>query len=679
MGLFSWFRGRTRIVRVNVPSVDQVMGLTPGELYETQPALRAVVSFLADEVAHLPIRCYVRESENDRKRDTDSDLAALLRRPNNDTTGHELIRNSISDYLIYGWCAWLVIPDMQSKSGWTITHIPTSWFENVATFDGLTPFEYTFVNPKTGKRVTVPASDIIRFYSYGVKGPLDPASAITSLKQTLAEQISSWKYRNSVWRNGGLVSAWLSRPKDAPDWQEGARTRFVASWKAKFSGGGTDTGGTPLLEDGMELKSTQFNAKEAQWMETTKLSREDVAGVYHVAPAMIWHSDGQTYASAKENARQLYSDTLGPVLDMFEERINAFLVPKIMPKEPLEYVEFYLDAKLQGSFEDRASVIQSSTGRPWITVNEARGMNNLPAIEGGDELCIPLNVMTGGLASPNDTDPTIERYNAAIPVTAQIVSVEDVKKAIAELPRGHPEQQTLKSRGRAESKDAMDIAACLRKFFKRQARSVLSAIDSAKDRGTLRKANGDFPDWWNAERWNRELAEDLTPLFEEQAAKQGRKTLREIGLQPSSFNVDAIQNYIVAMAAGKAKAINNVTFRQLQAAIDDEHGDAAQGATPKGVFEKAEESRADKTGLSFATAVAGWAVIEAVHQQAPSSGAMKTWIVTSGNPRPEHAALDGETVPYDEDFSNGAAWPGDQILTPEESCNCQCEVEITIG
>ena len=55
---------------------------------------------------------------------------------------------------------------------------------------------------------------------------------------------------------------------------------------------------------------------------------------------------------------------------------------------------------------------------------------------------------------------------------------------------------------------------------------------------------------------------------------------------------------------------------------------------------------------------------------------MKTWIVTSSNPRAEHAEMNGETVPYDEEFSNGAKFPGDQMLTPEESCNCQCQVEI---
>lgn len=679
MGIRELLRRRNVVVQVNVPHVADVLGMDAAQLYRTQPALRAVVSFLADNSAHLPLHCYIRESDTSRERDTTSDLAKLLARPNADCTEHELIRDSASDFFLHGWFIWLVLPDLESPSGWTITHIPTDWFVKWPTVDGLTPVQYTFVNPETSKRITVPASDCIRFYSYGPDGPMHPGSAIESLKQVLAEQISAWNYRNNVWKNGGRVSAYLTRPLNAPDWvASGGRDRFVKSWKAKFSGeDGTDTGGTPLLEDGMELKTTQFNAHEAQWMEATKLSREDVAAVYHVNPALIWHTDGQTYASAKDNARALYADTLAPFLNMLQERINAFLLPKI-GADPRAYVEFNFDAKLQGSFEERATVLQSSVGRPWLTVNEARGMNNLQAIDGGDELSVPLNVEIGGLASPNDTDPTIERHNAAPAAFIEDGIVYALPPAKADEGQGEQEPPR-KSRGKPDEMASDQITKCLRKFFERQARSVLSSIEKGKAHGAAMKASGDdFPEWWNAERWNRELADDLAPLFASIATAQGKRTLADIGEDPSDFNDAAIQNYIAAMALGKAKALNNVTYRQLREALDEDHGEDAQGATPEGVFEKAEESRAEKSGVSFATAVAGWAVLEAVRQKAPNKGAMKTWIVTSGNPRPEHAAMDGETVPYDEAFSNGAEWPGDQVLTPEESCNCMCQVEIVI-
>ena len=678
MGIRELLRRPNVTVHVNVPQMQNVLGMNAAQLYRTQPALRAVVSFLADNSAHLPLHCYIRESDNSRKRDTESSLALLIKRPNADSTEHELIRDSATDYWLYGWFVWVVLPDPRAPSGWSITHIPTAWFNQWPTIDGLTPVEYTFTNPETGKRVTVAASDCIRFYSYGPEGPMHPGSAIESLKQVLSEQISAWNYRNAVWKNGGRVSAYLTRPLNAPDWaSSGARDRFAKSWKEKFSSeDGTDTGGTPLLEDGMELKTTQFNAREAQWMEATKLSREDVAAVYHVNPALIWHTDGQTYASAKDNARALYADTLAPFLNMLQERINSFLLPMIGADEAA-YVEFNFDAKLQGSFEERATVLQSSVGRPWLTVNEARAMNNLQAVDGGNELSVPLNVEVGGLASPNDTDPTIERYNAA--PTAFIdegIIYEYLKSKDGDTP---PANTPRKSRGKADELASDQISECLRKFFKRQGRSVLASIDKEKARGAeLKAADDDFPDWWNAERWNRELAEDLEPLFMTVAKAQGRRTLSDIGEDPDEFNVSAIRNYIAAMAAGKAKATNNVTYRQLKEALDEDHGEDTMGATPEGVFEKAEDSRADKSGVSFATAVAGWAVLEAVRQQAPNSGAMKTWIVTSANPRPEHAMMNGETVPYDDVFSNGAEWPGDQVLTPEESCNCQCEVEITI-
>jgi hypothetical protein len=97
------------------------------------------------------------------------------------------------------------------------------------------------------------------------------------------------------------------------------------------------------------------------------------------------------------------------------------------------------------------------------------------------------------------------------------------------------------------------------------------------------------------------------------------------------------------------------------------------------VFDAAEDSRATTGGTAFATAVAGWAALESIRQVAPRRGATKTWDVTSGNPRPSHAAMDGETVPYGKPFSNGAMWPGDtDALSAEEVANCQCAVTIEI-
>lgn len=53
----------------------------------------------------------------------------------------------------------------------------------------------------------------------------------------------------------------------------------------------------------------------------------------------------------------------------------------------------------------------------------------------------------------------------------------------------------------------------------------------------------------------------------------------------------------------------------------------------------------------------------------------KTWVVTSGRPRDTHGAMDGETVPIDQAFSNGMMYPGEGG-DPKEVANCACTVAI---
>ena len=63
-------------------------------------------------------------------------------------------------------------------------------------------------------------------------------------------------------------------------------------------------------------------------------------------------------------------------------------------------------------------------------------------------------------------------------------------------------------------------------------------------------------------------------------------------------------------------------------------------------------------------------------QEAARQGGLrtKTWQVNSGNPRPEHAAMDGLTIEIGELFPTGQRWPGDPAGGPENNANCRCSV-----
>jgi phage portal protein BeeE len=107
--------------------------------------------------------------------------------------------------------------------------------------------------------------------------PCDPASGvspISALKDVVAEQIQAWSYRTQMWKRGGRIGMYLSRPKDAPNWDDKARERFQRDWK-EYQDNGGKAGSSPLLEDGMTMNRVGFSAREDEFLEVTKLSLAD--------------------------------------------------------------------------------------------------------------------------------------------------------------------------------------------------------------------------------------------------------------------------------------------------------------------------------------------------------------------------------------------------------------------
>lgn len=653
-------------------------GMSNERLYETQPHLRTVISFLASSIAQTSLKCYTRNDENDRVRDSSGVLPTLLRNPNPDMTGYELIYALASDLLLNDEALWVIGEDADSTSGFTIRPIPYAWIDDYSEGDIFEPGVVTIVNPDTGVRTSFRSDEIIRWHGWKPSDPRFGTSPVMALKQVLGEQVSAWKYREQIWRRGARIPAYISRPKDVIGWTDDQATRFKEAWKAAWTGDGSETGGTPVLEDGMEIKaSPSFSFSDAQWAQANTLSLETVCGVYHLNPALVGSSSGQTYASVKENARQLYTETLGPWLRMITDRINTFLLPRIGAPED-EYVEFDLSSKLSGSFEEQASTIQSAVGGPWMTRNEARGRLNLPRIDGGDDLIVPLNVITGGLASPNDT--TSDSYASMYSGVCVAGGVDDDG---AEENAGYVDCKSESDERSATIKASDDdddlVADVLKSFFNRQRKSVVSKIGAEKSRGASVKAEDETPDWWDADRWNRELADDLFPVVMDLVSRFGRSTLRELALSEELWNSDSTAAYVRKVCEGKARGVNDTTLRNLIASLSDDVPDGDLKATPDGVFYDAVYNRAAAIGAGVATSMSGWGACEAIRQSGTEHDVLKTWVVTSSNPRDSHALMNGETVPFDEPFSNGAMFPGDTgALSVDEVAGCNCVLVLTI-
>ena len=370
-------------------------------MWRTQPNLRTVTDFVARNIAAIPLHVYARTEADGRQRVRAGSLAELLSKPMPWTTQYRMMRAVVMDLMIYDRALlWL----QQLGTGWRLERVsPTRWQARWEADELL-----GFTVRRGDGYVDLSLSEAVWFPGYSPSRD-SGVSAIETLRQLLTEDQEASGLRAQTWRNGARVSGIIERPLEAPEWSDNASQRFRDSWRSWYTGGGGDAGGTPVLEDGMKYREVATQTfEQAQWLEGRRLTMTQVAVAYHVPPQLLGIVDSN-YASMKEYARSEFVHALGPTIRHIEDDLNLQLVPRVSAvgeeaalRERL-YVEFHVDARLRGSFDDQVAALQSSVGAPYMTRSEARQRLNLSHIEEADRLVVPLNVIEGGLASPRDT------------------------------------------------------------------------------------------------------------------------------------------------------------------------------------------------------------------------------------------------------------------------------------
>ena len=621
--------------------------LEAAEIFRRQPQVRTVVGFLARNVAQLGLHAFKRVDDTDRERITDHPLADLLKRPlpGKRLTPYQLKYRIVADLAIYDTCFILKVRPDDGPMGLLPVPVPL-----------VTPIEESWIEAPGyklsigGREIRVDAGDMIHIHGYSPEDLTVGESPLMALRDVLLEEYEATKHRQGMWKNGARVSGVIERPqpKGSRDWSDEARTRFIREFRDLYSGSGAHAGGVPILEDGMTYKQAGLDPRAAQYIEARKLTREEVAAAYYIPPPLVGILDHATFSNIREQHKQLYQDTLGPWLTQIDEALENQLLPEF--SEDDLYLEFNLEAKMRGSFEEQAAAASTAAGAPWMTVNEIRGRNNLPSIEGGDELVTPLNVTVDGQASPRDSapDPTDEADEApeALGTSARQVSFK----------AGAPEI-SVESAGES-----------LSQYFARMGRSLSSQLGAqVKTVGT--KAIDDV-DWV---RWENELVPVLLGVNGPTAERAAKDALRQMGMDPNLYSADDLRVWLADNAAAQASATTDTSRLHVEEALAKDDPSTALRA----VFAWWAGDRATSIGRRQATHVSGQATV--VQARKHLTRPQKVWVVTSGDPRDSHAALNGVSVDVDGVFPNGARWPGDSVLPAEEAAQCRCEITITGG
>lgn len=157
--------------------------------------------------------------------------------------------------------------------------------------------------------------------------------------------------------------------------------------------GALNAGKSPLMEGGMSAEEIGIKPSDAQLLESRAYSAEEVCRWFGVPPTMVGLADkASSWASSSEALNRWFLQyTLLPWLVKSQQACNTQL---LSPTDRLRYyVEFATEGLLRADSAGRASLYNSSLQNGWMTRNEVRKLENLPAMEGGDIATVQSNLI----------------------------------------------------------------------------------------------------------------------------------------------------------------------------------------------------------------------------------------------------------------------------------------------
>lgn len=211
-------------------------------------------------------------------------------------------------------------------------------------------------------------------------------SPVRQHAETIGLGLAAQKYGNQFFGSGGRPSGILINK--APTQKSDGRDNLKKAWQA--AGIGKGGGRTALLHGDIDYKPITIPPEEAQFLETRKFTRSEIAGIYNVPAHMINDLEKATFSNISEQAIQFVRHSMMPHVVKHEQELNRKLFTADERKAGY-YVKFNLAGLLRGTPKERAEFYHYGITDGWMSRNEARAFEDMNPEAGLDEMLVSVN------------------------------------------------------------------------------------------------------------------------------------------------------------------------------------------------------------------------------------------------------------------------------------------------
>lgn len=231
-----------------------------------------------------------------------------------------------------------------------------------------------------GRQRTVPQDRMLHIRGFG-GSPLGGLSTLSFGRAAFGSALAVERAASQTFRQGARsVGAFISDKDLKADQAQQARDAVTEKYMEAVRDG------RPLiLNSGFTWHALSIDPNDAQMLESRGFSVEEVCRMFGVPPILIGHSDKQTSwgTGVEQVVLGFQKFTLRRRLKRIEQALEKQLLTARDRAQGVT-IEFNLEGLLRADSNARALFYARMTGIGAMTINEVRGLENLPPVEGGD-------------------------------------------------------------------------------------------------------------------------------------------------------------------------------------------------------------------------------------------------------------------------------------------------------
>lgn len=356
------------------PIIDQTK-LTPPDAALQISAVFACVEILAQTISTLPLYVY-RDKGGVRVPDKMSRLWLLLHEsPNRWMTPSEFLSAMVVNRMLRGNAYALIERD---SAGEPIALAPLSPDQmEVSVVEGGEVYVYY----QDGDITALAPENVIHWKGLG-NGFLG-LSKLDFMRATTNEAIRAQDNANSLYGKG-------SKPTGVLQTDSKLSAEQVTALMTRFQTSMTSSGGGLIIADrGLKYSQMSLSPADAQLLETRRFTIEEICRWFGVPGVLVGTTGQTTWGSGIEQiVSGFHKFTIGPLCKQLEQVLER----RLKNYEPIT-IEFKMDGLLRTDPASRANFYSTMSQNGAMTRNEIRRLENLPPVEGGDELTAQSNLV----------------------------------------------------------------------------------------------------------------------------------------------------------------------------------------------------------------------------------------------------------------------------------------------